>query len=74
MARRGISELAVRRTLGSPQQRFRVRAGREVAQSRVYHGGREYLLRVFLDVDRSPAEVVSAYRTSKISKYWRTDQ
>jgi len=24
-----------------------------------------------VDVDRSPAEVVTAYRTSKIDKYWR---
>jgi hypothetical protein len=29
-----------------------------------------YLVRVFVDVDRDPAEVVTAYRTSKISKYW----
>jgi hypothetical protein len=30
-----------------------------------------YLLRVFVDADRIPPEVVSAYRTSKIGKYWR---
>jgi hypothetical protein len=35
--------------------------------------GRRYLVRVFVDVDRSPAEVVTAYRTSKIDKYWRTE-
>ena len=29
----------------------------------------EYLLRVFVDVDRTPAEVVTVYRTSKIEKY-----
>ncbi len=33
--------------------------------------GRRYLAPVFVDVDRSPAEVVTAYRTSKIDKYWR---
>jgi hypothetical protein len=27
--------------------------------------------RVFVDVDRSPAEVVTVYRTSRIAKYWR---
>jgi hypothetical protein len=31
------------------------------------------LLRVFVDVDRDPPEVVTVYRTSKIEKYWRTD-
>jgi len=28
-----------------------------------------YLVRVFVDVDRTPEEVVTAYRTSKIEKY-----
>jgi len=32
-----------------------------------------HLLRIFVDVDREPAEVVTAYRTSKISKYWRPE-
>jgi len=30
-------------------------------------------VRVFVDVDRRPAEVVTAYRTSKIGKYWREE-
>ena len=30
-----------------------------------------YLLRVFVDVDRSPPEVVTVYRTSKMEKYRR---
>lgn len=71
MARRGISEFTVRRIVEAPQQRLSVRPGRDVAQSRVDYRGREYLVRVFTDVDRSPAEVVTAYRTSRISKYWR---
>ena len=33
----------------------------------------EYLVRVFVDIDREPAEVVTVYRTSKIGKYWRTE-
>jgi hypothetical protein len=32
-----------------------------------------YLVRAFVDIDRKPAEVVTAYRTSKISKYWREE-
>ncbi len=27
-----------------------------------------------VDVDRVPAEVVTAYRTSKLSKYWREER
>jgi hypothetical protein len=34
-------------------------------------GGRIFLLRVFVDVERRPAEVITAYRTSKVAKYWR---
>jgi len=30
-----------------------------------------YLVRVFVDMDRHPAEIVTVYRTSKVSKYWR---
>ncbi|GAG48402.1 unnamed protein product, partial [marine sediment metagenome] len=33
-----------------------------------------YLIRVFVDGDRKPAEVVTAYRTSKIDKYWGQDK
>ncbi|HVO22038.1 MAG TPA: hypothetical protein VMW56_00255 [Candidatus Margulisiibacteriota bacterium] len=32
---------------------------------------KEYILRVLVDVDRSPAELVTVYRTSKASKYWQ---
>jgi hypothetical protein len=48
-----------------------VRPGRDVFQSKVLLGDppREYLVRVFVDVDRQPAEVVTVYRTSRIAKY-----
>jgi hypothetical protein len=32
---------------------------------------KDYLIRVFVDIDREPAEVVRAYRTTKIEKYWK---
>jgi len=34
-------------------------------------GDQRYLVRVFVDVDRSPPEVVTVYRTSKVERYWR---
>lgn len=75
MERRGVSEELVRGVLAAPEQRLPVRPGRDVLQSRVSLGvpGRTYLVRVFVDVDRAPAEVVTAYRTSKIAKYWREE-
>lgn len=73
LLRRGLSEETVRAILLAPEQGFEVRPGRVVLQSKVSSGqpGRAFLVRVFVDIDRRPAEVVTAYRTSKIEKYWR---
>lgn len=76
MARRQISESMVAQVLSAPEQSEIVRSGREVFQSRIEMGepAKTYLLRVFIDVDRNPPEVVTVYRTSKIDKYWRMEQ
>jgi len=71
MLRRRIEERVVRQVLAAPEQRHAVRAGRDVLQSRIAFSGKTYLLRVFVDIDRDPAEVVTVYRTSRIAKYWR---
>lgn len=73
MARRNISEAEVARVLAAPEQILPVREGRVVYQSRIRLDKPEriYLLRVFVDIDREPSEVVTVYRTSKVSKYWR---
>lgn len=75
MARRQISEEMVAQVLSAPEQSELVRAGREVYQSRIGVGDppNTYLLRVFVEVDRNPPEVVTVYLTSKIDKYWRTN-
>lgn len=65
MAKRQVTEADVSRVLAAPEQVLEVRAGRVVAQGMAG----EYLLRVFVDIDRTPAEVVTVYRTSKIEKY-----
>ena len=73
LERRGLSTQAIDNILRKPEQRLEVRSGRVVVQSRVREFASEYLVRVFVDIDRSPAEVVTAYRTSKVSKYWRDE-
>jgi len=65
MARRQLAEADVRRVLTAPEEVLPVHPGRVVAQALIG----AYLMRVFVDVDRTPAEVVAAYRTSKIEKY-----
>ena len=73
MRRRGLDEDTVRSVLMAPEQRVEARPGRVIVQSRIQLGDppKAFLLRVFVDVDRQPAEVVTAYRTSKVEKYWR---
>jgi hypothetical protein len=65
MAKRQIIASDVHRVLAEPDHVLEVRAGRVVAQGLVG----EYLLRMFVAVDRTPEEVVTVYRTSKIDKY-----
>jgi len=72
MRRRRIDQAVVRAVLAAPEQRHSVRRGRDVLQSRIELADKTYLFRVFVDVDRHPAEVVTVYRTSNIRKYWRT--
>ena len=71
--RRGLDLDTVRMVLADPEQALGVRPGRIVVQSRVSagHRARTYLVRVFVDIDRQPPEVVTVYRTSKVDKYWR---
>ena len=73
MTRRQIRPDEVAGVLAAPEQIQSVRQGRNVYQSRIETGKppQKYLLRIFVDVDREPPEVVTVYRTSKIAKYWR---
>jgi hypothetical protein len=71
--RRGLTEADVVAVLKAPEQSEEVRPGRCVYQSRLNFGtpSKMCLLRVFIDIDRDPPEVVTVYRTSKVQKYWR---
>lgn len=73
MKRRRLDEQLVRSVLAEPEQELQIRPGRIVVQSRVPmdQPPKTYLVRVFVDVDRHPADVVTVYRTSNISKYWK---
>jgi hypothetical protein len=75
MARRHISETMIDQVLTGPEQTEIIRIGRVICQSRIELGEppKAYLLRVFVDIDREPAEVVTVYLTSKIRKYWRAE-
>jgi hypothetical protein len=70
MERRGLGRILVANVVMRPGQRVALRPGRDALQSLVEIGGRRYLVRVIVDVDRSPPEVVTACRSSRMGKYW----
>ena len=75
MQRRQIPQEIVDNVVSLPGQVIDVHPGREVRQSLVAMGksSRKFLIRIIVDTDRDTHEIVTVYRTSKISKYWRDD-
>ncbi len=71
MSRRELTVTLVQSVLRSPEQRASARAGREVFQSRMDTPGVPRLVRVFVDTDRQPPVVVTAYKTGRIQRYRR---
>lgn len=72
MERRGIPLETVDEVLRRPEQIVIERSSRKAYQSRVDFGnGKVFLVRLIVDDTADPAVVVTAYRTSKIYKYWR---
>jgi hypothetical protein len=69
---RKIPRHLLERVLQSPEQRVPEIENVTCYQSRVEINGKQYLLRVMVNETIQPAKVVTAYRTSKIAKYWRS--
>jgi hypothetical protein len=67
--RRGIACEVVEQVVRDPQQVVTLEIGREVRQSIDEFGA---LVRVIVDVESDPVVIVTAYRTSKVEKYWRS--
>ena len=62
--------------MDDPEQRVveEARTIRWIRQSRLrFEDGKMYLLRVVVDEGELPPVIVTAYRTSKIEKYWSTE-
>ncbi len=75
MTRRGIPLVLVQVVMDHPEQRLvdESRAGRWIHQSRLqFEDGKMYLLRVVVNEGEQPPVIITAYRTSKIEKYWST--
>ena len=72
--RRKIHEVEMLRVVRVPEQVIRVGDVREIRQSRALEGGsgRIYLIRVVVERRGGLVTIITAYRSSKIAKYWRT--
>jgi hypothetical protein len=72
IAERKLSRELVEQVLAAPQQILE-EGRRRIAQSRYTDPGtgKEYLLRVLYEDRGAIKVVVTAYRTSKVAKYWR---
>ena len=71
LEKRKIPQKLVVQTLNAPEQKVSEIDDITCYQSRVEIGGKICLLRVMVNETVDPAVVVTVYRTSKISKYWR---
>jgi hypothetical protein len=62
----------VEEVLANPQQTFPQDEKISIYQSQVTLGtDKEYLLRLFINIKVDPKVIVTLYRTSQITKYWR---
>jgi Domain of unknown function (DUF4258) len=70
MKRRGISRALAEATIRAPGQVVPSEKGREIYQAIVGRRGR-LLIRVIVKEAENAYHVVTAYKTSRIKKYWR---
>jgi hypothetical protein len=71
ISRRGITPEEVHEVLANPLSIASAREGRVVIQGLVISeiSRKSTLLRIFVDVNRNPPVIVTAYKTSKLEKY-----
>jgi len=72
MQRRGINEREIFSTIRQPGKILESRKGRRIYQVKLGRLGR-LLLRVVAKEDAHAYHVVTAYKTSKVAKYWQPE-
>ena len=70
LKRRGIPRALAEKTIRLPGQIIPSVKGREIYQSTMGRRG-QVLLRVIVKEDDNAYHVVTAYKTTKVAKYWR---
>ena len=59
--------------LSMPQQVLFEGDNKKIRQSIVVQGEVQYLIRIFIAIDKTPNIVITLYKTSKILKYWKDE-
>ena len=74
MNRRDIAETEVLSTLNNPDQVHKGEKDRLIYQKKYFDSNKnkDYLLRIIVIRTEDRVDVITAYKTSKIEKYWRT--
>lgn len=70
LERRGISDEWVREAINFPGQTVDGYGGRRVAHKKYVIEDKEYLLRVVYEEKEESNEVLTAYLTSQVGRYW----
>jgi Domain of unknown function (DUF4258) len=71
---RGISSEVLDAVLKNPQQIIEDTEGKRIYQSQVSVTiGKTYLIRAVVSEKTKPAIVITVYKTSQISRYWRSE-
>jgi hypothetical protein len=73
IARRDIPVEVVEKVLSNPEQVVPEHGGLMARQSRVESEGKQYLVRVVVAEQPDVTIVVTAYRTNRVGKYWRSE-
>jgi hypothetical protein len=74
LQRRGIPEEWVRETIKFPAQIVEGYEGRKVAHKKYLIEGKEYLLRVVYEEKKEMIEILTAYLTSQVDRYWEGEE
>jgi len=71
--RRRINEKLVQQIVRNPRQVIELKEGRQISQAKYFDefAQKEMLLRVIIEETPGGAKVITAYKTSKLDKYWK---
>ncbi len=72
MNSRGITKDQIEESINKPDEKFHNQVGMIIHKIQIDHESQEKcLLRVFYKEDEDRIVIISAYKTSKIKKYWK---